>query len=867
MTGTTGMRGMGGRGVRGPILVCFLLLAPALAGCLGASDDAEPLSRGEAAGEREGLAPSVYDTIGDRKVRIHRDAQGVPHVYADTEEALFFGEGYAQAEDRAFQMEILRRAAKGRLAEILGEPMLGSDVAMRRQLASEPERWAIFSALAARDRDALAAHADGVNAGLAAIFADPRRTPVEFAGLADPPKPWTVTDTLAILELMMQTFAEDGGDEVANAHLLLALEQEFGPADGRRMFDDRVWYVDPESPPTIDPADLSYEFPPPPAEVPAAQRALLSDGVLSAGAEATRAHEAAYEALRGIGVPMSWGSNALLVSGRLTESGRPILLGGPQTGLFIPSLLWEVGLHGAGFDAVGVIPPGLPGIAIGRTRHAAWTITSGQSDNVDTFVVLLDESGTKYRQGESWAPLRKRTETFLVNGAPPRVEAVDLLDTHYGPVVAVSDDGRHAIVRAAAIHDGLEASVLCIARLGTATTLLEFSSCVRELSGNFNFYWADDGGHIAYFHVGRFPERRAGFDPRLPIPGDGTADWTGWYPASRLPRIVDPPSGWLANWNNLPAKGWPSGDSRNAFGKMHRVGGLQRIAAAAIADGPLSVADVEVVNRRAATSDVFAFHFEPILAAAAPGPARDAILDWIRAGAPIVDADADGSIDHEGAAYWEAFHAALHDRILADELGEGLPEAFYAKEIVGANADGHGGAGYTLLLRALEGSTRHDWADDRSTPERESAAHQHQEALSRASQTFGERLAMPRHTMVALGAATPPTFDRMNRGSYNQVVELSTPLAAWNVLPPGNSGTVTAAMAGGAEENPHLADQLALYTGFAYKVIPFTIPEVEGAAEATLELDVVRTAVVPLAPPIPLPGPVPGIGVLGELGT
>jgi len=353
-------------------------------------------------------------------VTILRDRWGVPHIFTEGRgagERAAYGNGYAQAEDRLFEMDILRRAATGRLAEMLGPDFLLMDEVSRRDGYTAAERLRFFAHLPKRDRRALEAYRDGVNAFIAALTVDPTRLPFEFVGV--PPDFWTVDDSVAVAVLELVVEGANGGQEVLNAALLLDLLDRFPDAEARGIFDDLFWIDEPATLTTIAAADTR----PLRANRDRVQR------FAAAQLDLVRTHAAAIRhaaaALRqeqglmgGLGTHRH-ASNAIVVGPALSATGHPILLGGPQTGLNAPNFFWEVGIHDGDYEAEGVIAPAGPGVLIGRGRGVAMTLTSGIDDAVDTYVETLDpiDPGRYRFRGHSIA-FERRTETFKVAGGP-----------------------------------------------------------------------------------------------------------------------------------------------------------------------------------------------------------------------------------------------------------------------------------------------------------------------------------------------------------------------------------------------------------------------------------------------------------------
>jgi penicillin G amidase len=582
-----------------------------------------------------GAVAQVGDTI-----TIRRDAYGVPHIFAADDLKGAFASGYAMAEDRLFQMDILRRAGKGRLAELIGDDeALGAtaiefDISIRRELYTEPERQDMFAELERTDPASAAqfrAFVDGVNLRIAQDLADPiRKLPSEFIALGTLPQPWSITDSVAFAAVGLSIFGAEGGHEVENACLLSNLTtrlQSEPAAEG--VFNDLFWIDDPDSPTTI--RDGTAVWPNTVGRFNAAQMALLHDSKIGTAickaATSQRAEQSAIDFVGDhLGMNGLFGaghSNALVVSGSHTRTGHPMLGGGPQVGLSNPSFFWESGLHSPNYDSVGVNVPLGPGNIMGRTSTLAYTVTSGIDDQIDTFVERLNPANPRqYGEPGHWRDMDCRTETFLVRMNPtsppsdpgispadpthprPPVRPVvqDLCRTIHGPVFFI--DAANGVAfshhKAHWMQD-LKGAVTWLS-LGRKTELTGPGSVEEALEGfpfTFNFNYASTSGDIAYFHRGLTPLRPADTDPRLPLPGVGYEWRTGAdgkdYVANsailttdghKAATVVNPAQGFIANWNNKPIKGWGgAGEARELWGPRHRMEGLSREVERLIAAG------------------------------------------------------------------------------------------------------------------------------------------------------------------------------------------------------------------------------------------------------------------------------------------
>ncbi len=858
-----------------------------------------------------------------------RDAYGVPHVFATNLDDLNYTNGYVQAQDRLFEMEILRRAGKGTLSEVLGASYLEMDVTTRRDLYTPAEWQAQFDALPMVDQQSITKFTEGVNRYICEARLDASKLPAEYAALAFTPDDWTVLDSIAAGDFQVGVFGAFGGDEVRNAAFYLDVKRRLGKGKAKKIFDDHFPLFDPQSPTTIPQTEATFDDPLAHTAKRFSGRQLkLVDqfaasidraaGVAAAQAEAVNAAATALGVEAGSG---HHASNAIVVSGAHTTTGYPILLGGPQVGYAIPSFFFEVGLHLPTSGAVGVIPPAGPSVVIGRTDHFAYTITSGISDQIDTYLEVLNPANARqYLFDGAYRDMECRTETFTVreppppagSGGAPTTEQREFCRTVHGPVFFSDDAGGAAFSHRSSLRDREMLSAGNWLRMALATDLAEFKTLVDGVDASFNFHFADDAGNIAYFHAGRRPLRPAKTDPRFPLPGTGEYEWTGFLAKSAMPGIVNPAQGWITNWNNNPIRGWSSQDIRENWGTEHRVQALQDGILAEIADhGTLSIDDVNLVMYQAAKKDEYAggrgaFDGRPAVAGpylalsaavdalpatdpdrASLAAGRDLIRGWVEAdttvpmtaihdgatvnrsvhGAPLIDTDGDGFYDCAGqpagcpgAALYERWREILQHRVFDDELGQFVAPLEY-DPAPGANTGDHGGGDTqdSVLVHALSGRSASGkrtvrYFDDVRTPGRETPEFQLVESLRDAMHQLGDCLAASpttcRHenhlnVFTPLGAAPEQTIGRtrggVDRGSYNQLIEVGPTMFGVNVVPPGQSGLVNAALLAQIQAAPdaatqrqitdgaHLTDQLELYEAFTYKPMPFTQAEVTAA--------------------------------------
>ncbi len=816
-------------------------------------------------------------------VELLTDVHDVTHVYADgtddyVEEeelyALSYANGYVQARDRLFEMDALRHIGYGDSASVLGPMQLASDIQVRRDLYTREELNAQYEAASTTVQVSLQGFADGVNRQLIQRLVD-RELPAEFVALGHPPEPWSPVDSIAVVAYMVGYFGVDGGTELKNAETFAQLTDSLGDERAAyEAYEDLNWLSVPENHyTTIDASELTVtdsESIPDYETVPDEQIALAHaaadttpwgiDGDLLDGA--TPSVRRAIGALSGF----RWGSNALAVDGEHTETGAPMLFGGPQMGYFAPPVIHEIGLHGAGFDVAGIGVVGTPGVVIGRTPEFAWSVTSGYDDQVDTIAVELHpEDRHRYRWNGEWR--RMETETVvhrpsmlgaLSNGDRPRgaVEQEIARIEERGdsmPVIAWNPDERIAWCQRTTTRGNELTGVFQWAELGRQESFEEFETQLAEFPFTFNFIYADDEA-IAYVHTGSVPDRNDALDPRFPAPGS-THRWKSITTGTGLTMSVrDPERGYVAQWNNAPAAGWRAGDVAGRWGSIHRVELLDRVTRDTVDDGPLSIEDVAGIVQKTATRSPIANATTPAFIEAAREGGMDALGNELErwANAEYTWRTENGR-HHPGLVIWETVRQELQELAFEEELGKLAPTLQFdpPTEIdLDENEDPHAGDhGRALrevtIADALAERTNHEWLGENPDGTVRTA-------IERARNSLADRFGtddptawrMERRTtgFKAISAADGPEIDLVNRGSWNFLVSLGTG-AGRSVLAPGNSGHLSVGeLFGTIRGSPpdRLTDQLELYERFEYKPFPVERAAVVANAERSGDLSVWR---------------------------
>lgn len=434
-------------------------------------------------------------------VTIQRNSLGVPHIIAGCRDDALFGLGYAMASDRLWQMDLVRRKAVGRLAEVAGEVVLESDRLMRvfgmAQAASASSRAMSDDARAATE--ALAA---GINHWTAT-----HRLPLEFRVSRHQPEPWAVPDTVAVLRLLAWTL---GGSFFMGDVLAERFRSVIGDEWTDAIYSGRTA----EAPPVIREHAVPTLTMPDPEQTPAL-------------------------------FPGHGFSNVWVVAGERSVTGFPLLAFDPHLEYTNPSIWYEASIEAPGFQVAGMSPPGYPGIGAGRNLHLAWGETAGMIDQAFLYREELNEAGDAVRDGDGWVPLQARDELIGVKNREP--ETLRLRYTPRGPLI--SDLFPDLLESPVSLYwTGLETSheAEAVLKINTARSVDDILA-VRDLHSvpTLNVGIAAADGDIAQISVGRIPVRqpRAGLLDRSEFP-------PRYIPTEAMPYERNPSRGWVASANN-----------------------------------------------------------------------------------------------------------------------------------------------------------------------------------------------------------------------------------------------------------------------------------------------------------------------------
>ena len=626
-------------------------------------------------------------------IEIFRDARGVPHIRAENQLDAYFALGFVHAQDRLWQMEMMRRTASGRLAEMGGARLLPSDRAMRTLGLARLARHDLEN-LSAPVTAALEAYARGINSWLATHSG---ALPPEFYVTGIRPAPWKAEESLLWGRLMGLRLSSNWRREALRARLL------------RRLA----------------PAKVAALWPPYPADGPVTVPHPVRESARRPAPSPTRwdgMPDLPYDALaQAIPTPLSSSaSNAWAVSGRRTASGKPILAGDPHLGFHAPNLWYLARITAPGLTIAGATLPGVPFHIFGHNQAIAWTVTVTGADTQDLVIEQLQAGdGGRYLTPDGPRAFITRMETIKVKGGEP--VHLTVRATRNGPVISDLMDGTASVAPRGAVV-ALRASMLApddhtaeaLYHLNRARNWKQFRAALRKFHSPVqNFVYGDVQGRIGFQLAGRIPIRRSG-DGFAPVLGSQAAnDWTGYIPFDRLPNLVDPKSGLIINANNrVVGPGYPHLITRDWDQpyRAQRIG--QRLAGDRRHDVAASAA-MQMDNLSLAAREII-----PVLLAATPrtaetGPALDRLAAW---DAMVLRAKPEPLI-------FNAWLRQITLGLVADELGP--------------LAGGTRRADPQFIRHVLERDRA--WCDDVSTPARELCGPVLAAALVRALEDLTQR--------------------------------------------------------------------------------------------------------------------------------
>lgn len=708
-----------------------------------------------------------------KPVEVLRDRWGVPHIYAQSTDDLFFAQGYMAARDRLFQLDIWRRVGTGKLAEALGPSAVNRD-RMARLLRFRGDWNAEWQSYSPDARQIATAFANGVNAYIKSLNG---KRPLEFQAAGFDPGLWAAEDCTARVAALgvMRNVDREVTRAIATVKLGVDALQKYDPPDP---------FVKLDPPRGLNLADITA-------------------GVL-----------ADFRAVSGtVTVPdQHQGSNNWVVDGTMTASGKPLLANDPHRPIQLPSLRRTVHLVAPGWNAIGAGEPALPGIALGHNEDVAFGFTIVGVDQQDLFVEKLNpqKPAEYFYRGKS-RPFDVERETVAVRGGP--AQTVELKHSIHGPII---HEDRAKGLAYALKWIGSEpgtAGYLAALSVSRAKNWAEFRKAMdRYRVPSENMIYADRAGNIGWIASGLAPLRK-NWTGMYPVPGDtGEYEWSGFMSPSEMPSLYNPAQHYIAtaNHNILPAtyKGPVFGYEWAPYFRFRRVDEMLR------GQSRFTVADFEKMQLDVVSLP--ARRFQGVLKnwkapAGELADARKTLLDW------------DTRMDVASAAaliyeFWidrlavSVLGAELAARMQPEKLLEALERSEHPKEME---------ASLRATLRELEqrlGPERAAW--------RWGSVHEIQLQHALRGRGF-DRGPLPRpgnaYTVNAAGGGLTQT----SGASYRQIIDLADWDRSVMTNTPGEVGDPT---------SPHYSDLLDDWNAGRYHPMPYSRKAVEAVVREKIQL-------------------------------
>jgi penicillin amidase len=438
-----------------------------------------------------------YDAL-KAEVKIITDVWGVPHIYGENEEDLFFACGYVQASERMWQMDLIRRTGFGRLAELFGTEVLNRDKYVRVMGLKEAARRDL-DRLSPRMKDVLYAYCRGINSWLNDRNGN---WPPEFLIMRYRPEPWTPLDSIIIKQVMAMLLCTDYPSEVVRANLL------------NRLGAERALEI----------LEKNVEIP------------------------SFKTISSSLQGFMDVAFPQQ--SNGWVIAGEHTESGKPLLANDPHLEISLPPIWYEMHLECPTLNAIGVTIPGVPWILIGHNASIAWGVTNSTADTQDLYVERFNRFGDTYWEKGGWKPLIETEELIAIKGKR-EPERMKVLWTSRGPVLSPQIlNSPDPISLKWTLFDG-ERTLDAFHLLNKSKNWKDFSAALSLFDApSQNFIYADKNDNIGCYMSGKIPLRpkEAALFP-FPV-GQGEGDWQGYLEEKEKPNLFNPEEGMIITANN-----------------------------------------------------------------------------------------------------------------------------------------------------------------------------------------------------------------------------------------------------------------------------------------------------------------------------
>ncbi|MFW6753626.1 penicillin acylase family protein [Pseudomonas glycinae] len=754
-------------------------------------------------------------------VTVRYDERGVPHIRAENETDLYRALGYVHAQDRLFQMEAMRRLARGELAEVLGPKLLDTDKLFR----SLRIRERAASYVAGLDKQspawkALQAYLDGINQ-----YQDSHAAPIEFDVLGIPKRPFTAEDSISVAGYMAYSFAAAFRTEP----LLTYVRDQLG-ADYLNVFD------------------LDWQ-----------PKGLLAKGHASSSPalaaedwkDLNTLARVSQQALIDNGLPQFEGSNAWVIAGSHSKSAKPLLAGDPHIRFSVPSVWYEAQLSAPGFELYGHHQALVPFAFLGHNLDFGWSLTMFQNDDLDLIAekVNPDNPDQVWYRGQ-WTDMVKTEQQIAVKGQAP--VPITLRQSPHGPIVndaLGSAAGKTPIAMWWAFLETPNPILEGFYQLNRADTLTKARAAAAKVQApGLNIVYANAKGDIAWWASALLPKRPAGVKPGFILDGSSNqADKDGNFPFSANPQEENPARGYIVSANFQPVS--PTGmEIPGYYNLADRGQQLNR----QLADKNVKWDNEANQKLQLGTTTGYGPRLLapllPVLREVTGNPAEQKLIEQ------LAQWQGDYPLDSVSATVFNQFLFNLADAAMRDELGNDFFETLLSTRVIDA------------ALPRLAANADSPWWDNRGTPNKESRVDTvraaWQASMAHLKSTLGDDASGwqwgKAHTLThghPLGQQKP--LDRIFNvgpfaapGSHEVPNNLSAKIgpAPWPVTygpstrrlvdfaDPAHSLTINPVGQSGVPFDSHYDDQAEAYVDGLYVQAHFSDEEVTANTRSTLKL-------------------------------
>lgn len=466
------------------------------------------------------------------QVTVRRDERSIPYIEAKSDADAYFAQGFVTASDRLWQMDLMRRLARGETAEIFGKATLEEDKRWRRfnfsKIAEEGIQF-----LTPDLRAALDSYAKGVNAYIATL--DDKTLPVEFRILRYKPREWRSPDTIVIGKILSDALSSTWRNDLMRASIQNLPKEKIADLTNQVTPYDVVLFGKDNKASKATAAESSL---------------IVEPSLLAKADEVENVRRSSLERV-GLYAEELAASNNWVISGKLTADGKPIIANDPHLAPTAPGIWYLTHISTPTMRVSGVTFPGVPGIILGHNENIAWGATNVGPDVQDLYVETFNEKG-EYKTPGGWKAAVIRKEIIKVRPNPLDPKTDDLIyevtETDNGPIMLEDGGKRYALKWTA--FDPKNSEFETFYEWNRSKDWTEFKTALKKYGGAAqNFVYADVKGNIGWYAASKIPMRRTG-DGALPYDGStNEGDWTGFIPFEELPNLYNPPSGLIVTAN------------------------------------------------------------------------------------------------------------------------------------------------------------------------------------------------------------------------------------------------------------------------------------------------------------------------------